>query len=59
HLLRRLQGAQDHRAPVQGIPPAGLLWHLCGAPSCRAFCEDVVTGRLPKDTVCPQLKKDN
>lgn len=32
---------------------------LCGAPSCRAFCEDVVTGRLPKDTVCPQLKKDN
>ncbi len=28
---------------------------LCGAPSCRAFCEDVVSGNLPKDAVCPQL----
>lgn len=28
---------------------------LCGAPSCRAFCEDVVMGSMPKDSVCPQL----
>ena len=31
---------------------------LCGAPSCRAFCEDLVDGRIPKDSVCPQLNKD-
>ncbi|MBQ6883733.1 MAG: hypothetical protein IJO25_05270, partial [Clostridia bacterium] len=30
---------------------------LCGAPSCRAFCEDLVDGRIPKDSVCPQLNK--
>lgn len=28
---------------------------MCGAPSCRAFCEDVAFGNLPPDTVCPQL----
>ncbi len=30
---------------------------LCGAPSCRAFCEDVVFGNLPSDAVCPQLER--
>ncbi len=30
---------------------------LCGAPSCRAFCEDVITGRLPAGSVCPQQKR--
>ena len=29
---------------------------LCGAPSCRAFCEDVVMGRVPASTVCPAIK---
>lgn len=28
---------------------------LCGAPSCRAFAEDVVNGVLPKGTKCPRL----
>jgi iron only hydrogenase large subunit-like protein len=28
----------------------------CGAPSCRAFCEDIVMGRVPADTVCPMAK---
>ncbi len=26
---------------------------ICGAPSCTAFCEDVVMGRIPADSVCP------
>ena len=26
---------------------------ICGAPSCRAFCEDIVMGRIPANTVCP------
>ena len=25
---------------------------LCGAPSCMAFCEDIVNGRIPADTKC-------
>ncbi len=29
---------------------------FCGAPSCRAFCEDIVMGRIPADTVCPMDK---
>lgn len=29
---------------------------LCGAPSCRAFCEDVVMGRVPLTTTCPMVK---
>lgn len=29
---------------------------LCGAPSCRAFCEDIVSGNLPPDSCCPQLE---
>lgn len=35
---------------------------LCGAPSCRAFAEDIVNGIIPKDTVCPrkeQSKSEN
>ena len=28
---------------------------LCGAPSCRAFAEDVVNGVLPKGTKYPRL----
>lgn len=32
---------------------------LCGAPSCRAFCEDVVSGNLPQDAVCPHLNHDD
>lgn len=26
----------------------------CGAPSCRAFCEDIAMGRVSSDTVCPK-----
>ncbi len=29
---------------------------MCGAPSCRAFCEDIVMGRLPANTACPMDK---
>ena len=29
---------------------------ICGAPSCRAFCEDIVMGRIPADTPCPMVK---
>lgn len=31
----------------------------CGAPSCRAFCEDLVTGELPPGTKCPKVKDEN
>ncbi len=31
---------------------------LCGAPSCRAFAEDLVTGVINKDTKCPRLVED-
>ncbi|MBQ2713216.1 MAG: 4Fe-4S dicluster domain-containing protein [Clostridia bacterium] len=31
---------------------------LCGAPSCRSFAEDVVSGRLPEGAVCPRLKEE-
>ena len=27
----------------------------CGAPSCRAFAEDLVNGVIPRDTICPRL----
>lgn len=30
---------------------------MCGAPSCKAFCEDVVLGRLPQGAVCPLQKE--
>ncbi len=30
----------------------------CGAPSCRAFCEDVVLGRVPCDTLCPIAERN-
>jgi Fe-S-cluster-containing hydrogenase component 2 len=30
---------------------------LCGAPSCKAFAEDIVSGLIPPDSVCP--KKEN
>ncbi len=26
---------------------------MCGAPSCRAFCEDKVMGRITPDAICP------
>ena len=28
----------------------------CGAPGCRAFCEDIVMERIPADTTCPMDK---
>ena len=31
---------------------------LCGAPSCMAFAEDIVNGRIPKDSKCPRLEKE-
>lgn len=31
---------------------------LCGAPSCRAFAEDIVSGRIPKDSKCPRIEID-
>ncbi|MEG1529016.1 MAG: [Fe-Fe] hydrogenase large subunit C-terminal domain-containing protein [Clostridia bacterium] len=30
---------------------------LCGAPSCRAFAEDLVNEVIPSDTVCPRLEQ--
>ena len=32
---------------------------LCGAPSCKAFAEDIINGRLPKGSQCPRLKQEN
>lgn len=32
---------------------------LCGAPSCRAFAEDIVNGLIPPDTKCPRIDNDN
>lgn len=29
----------------------------CGAPGCRAFCEDVVLGRVPQGETCPLMEK--
>ncbi len=26
---------------------------VCGAPGCKAFCEDIVLGRIPADSLCP------
>lgn len=31
---------------------------LCGAPSCRAFAEDLVSGVIPKDTKCQRLVEE-
>lgn len=31
---------------------------VCGAPSCMAFCEDVVMGRVPNGTTCPIADKE-
>ena len=31
---------------------------LCGAPSCRAFAEDMANGLIPAGTVCPRLGGD-
>lgn len=31
---------------------------LCGAPSCRAFAEDLVNGVIPRDTECPRREQD-
>ncbi len=31
----------------------------CGAPSCRAFSEDLVNGEIPSDTKCPKIKDEN
>ncbi len=31
---------------------------LCGAPSCRAFAEDIVNGFIPKDSICPRKGKN-
>ena len=31
---------------------------LCGAPSCRAYAEDLVAGIIPKDTKCPRLLEE-
>ncbi|UQT48797.1 4Fe-4S binding protein [Flavonifractor plautii] len=35
--------------PGVGVPPARPPLRLCGAPSCRAFAEDVVLGRASED----------
>lgn len=32
---------------------------LCGAPSCRAYAEDVVNGLVPEDTKCPRKENDD
>ncbi|MDD4839704.1 MAG: [Fe-Fe] hydrogenase large subunit C-terminal domain-containing protein [Clostridia bacterium] len=32
---------------------------LCGAPSCRAFAEDIVSGVIPADTKCLRLVNDD
>lgn len=31
----------------------------CGAPSCRAFSEDLVSGEVPPDTRCPKVKDES
>lgn len=31
---------------------------MCGAPGCKAFCEDVVLGRVPQGTTCPLQKEE-
>ncbi len=31
---------------------------LCGAPSCRAFAEDLVNEIIPRDTACPRLNEE-
>ena len=31
---------------------------LCGAPSCRAFAEDLASGVIPADTKCPRLEEE-
>jgi hypothetical protein len=31
----------------------------CGAPSCRAFSEDLVNGLIPPDTKCPRRQEEN
>ena len=40
---------------LEGLP--GVDCGLCGAPSCRAFAEDIVNGVLPEDAKCPRLKE--
>ena len=42
---------------LEGLP--GVDCGLCGAPSCKAFAEDIVNGVLPKDAKCPRLKEYN
>lgn len=32
---------------------------LCGAPSCRAFAEDIANGVLEDDAVCPKMQQNN
>lgn len=32
---------------------------LCGAPTCKAFCEDIVNGVIPPDSICPRVNNDN
>lgn len=41
---------------VAGLPLADC--GLCGAPSCRAYAEDLVGGIIPKDTKCPRLLEE-
>lgn len=31
---------------------------LCGAPSCRAFAEDLVNGVIPENSICPRLEQE-
>ena len=32
---------------------------MCGAPSCRAFAEDIVNGVIPKDSKCREREVNN
>lgn len=41
---------------VAGLPLADC--GLCGAPSCRAYAEDLVGGVIPKDSKCPRLLEE-
>ncbi|MCR4660529.1 MAG: 4Fe-4S binding protein [Clostridia bacterium] len=38
---------------LEGLPKVDC--GLCGAPSCKAFAEDIVNGIIPKDSKCPRM----
>ncbi|MEG1663322.1 MAG: (Fe-S)-binding protein, partial [Clostridia bacterium] len=54
--ISAMQKLMEIEATMETLPLVDC--GLCGAPSCRAFAEDLANGVIPKDTKCPRKEQE-